>query len=171
MSSLFRYPSETAPVKIGPVKRVGHTCKTCKIGTLSLLSPLSSLSPLFPLVSSLLIDKNKCGERARERDNSSRDGKREDWRGTTPLSSLLSAKREEGISLPSAHTCARGREGQREKDRSLLFPHDGNSVARERARGREKIHFLSKREHINRQKLGVAIRFGHQSSINNLDET
>ena len=27
MSSLFKYPSQTAPVKIGPVKRAGQTCK------------------------------------------------------------------------------------------------------------------------------------------------
>ena len=27
MSFLFKYPSQTAPVKIGPVKRAGQTCK------------------------------------------------------------------------------------------------------------------------------------------------
>ena len=30
MSSLFKYPSQTAPVKIGPVKRAGQTCKPAK---------------------------------------------------------------------------------------------------------------------------------------------
>ena len=30
MSSLFKYPNQTAPVKIGPVKRAGQTCKPAK---------------------------------------------------------------------------------------------------------------------------------------------
>ena len=72
MSSLFKYLGQTARVKNQSGQRADQTLQSKK--THYLLSPLSS--PLFPLVSSLSslsMAKNKCGERASERENCSRD--------------------------------------------------------------------------------------------------
>ena len=146
MSSLFKYPSQTAPVKIGPVKRAGQTCKPAKREKGQKRSEMRGER------------RGERGER-RERERecvcvkraSPRDGshfRREEMRGERWRGERVSPRSSLRRNLFPTRERARARDRDRERERRdenrereaflPVSPRDGISVAREEERrGRE----------------------------------
>ena len=150
MSSLFKYPSQTAPVKIGPVKRAGQTYKPAK---------REKGQKRRETRGERRGERGERRERERERERecvcvkraSPRDGshfRREEMRGERWRGERVSPSSSLRRNLFPTRERARARDRDRERERRdenrereaflPVSPRDGISVARERARGRER---------------------------------